>query len=146
MLQIRLRYLQGRNANGAHRDAVTKIHALSGSDRTALCGAMPGRLSGGWAETWQEDPQISCRRCIRKFDKITAQTPVRKCDGCSTFVFSGKWCDACLEESVRSIASATMSTYRFLNPPPAPVLSKTPPDNPFLRQLWEAANELGQEK
>ncbi len=138
MLQIRLRYLQGRNANGAHRDAGTKIHALNGSERAALCGARPGRLSGGWSEPFQESPEISCQRCIKKFGKINEQTPMHNCSGCFNFISSGGWCDSCCQKGMRSVTAAIISTYRLLNPPPPPTLSKTPPDNPFLKQLWEA--------
>ncbi len=139
MVQIKLRYLQGRNFNGAHRDAGTKIHAVAD---TALCGAKPGRLSGGWDEPWQENPEISCERCIKKFNKINEQTPLHNCLGCSSFISCNKWCESCCKRGMRSIELAIISTYRFLNPLPAPILSKTPPDSPFLRQLWEAASSL----
>lgn len=58
--------LQGRNANGASRDAGIRFHAIeSGSEfGESICGATPGLLSGGWHEV--AGATVTCPRCLRK--------------------------------------------------------------------------------
>jgi hypothetical protein len=142
MNEIKLRYLQGRNQNGAHRDAGFRIHGILGESYKALCGAKPSRLSGGWAPPWQDEPKVDCPRCAKKVERINAMSPLYKCLGCSTLINNDGWCEECNKKAVLSMASAITSTQRKLNPPPEPTLSKIPPENPFLRTLWEAANGI----
>lgn len=69
-------YLQGRNANGHGLDAGHLYHALRVTEveefgflgETALCGASPGRHSGGWTERPQET--VTCKRCLRRMSSV----------------------------------------------------------------------------
>ena len=140
MSDIKLRYLQGRNWNGAHRDAGIRIHGILDKNHKALCGSQPGRLSGGWSSPWQDDPKITCLRCAKRIERINTKTPLYKCLGCSTLINDNGWCEGCNKKAILSVASAIISTYRKINPIPDPPLSEIPPDNPFLRMIWEAAD------
>lgn len=137
-MEILLSYLQGRNWNGASRDAGVRIHAIS---KSALCGAKPGRLSGGWTVLWEDDVEVSCPRCVKKLEKIKTETPLYKCSGCSTLISEGDWCDNCHRKGVLSVAAVMMSIHRLLHPVEPVSLSQEPPDSPFLRMIWEAAQE-----
>ncbi len=68
--------LMGRLANGAARDAGTLTHlvpesfAQYQSTGKALCGAKPGRSSGGWDV--EHVAAASCIRCISKQQKLAS--------------------------------------------------------------------------
>jgi hypothetical protein len=57
--------LAGRCANGYERDSGRRFHALETYSEfgKALCGAKPGRLSGGWSES---PGSVTCPRCLKK--------------------------------------------------------------------------------
>lgn len=63
--------LMGRLANGNEADAGRLIHLVPddtghyGHGR-ALCGARPGRRSGGWDTEFYAARNPTCRRCIKK--------------------------------------------------------------------------------
>lgn len=59
--------LAGRCANGAERDGGRRYHALARFSEfgTALCGAKPGRTSGGWCQPYGDQP-VTCPRCLSK--------------------------------------------------------------------------------
>jgi len=62
------RMLAGRCSDGAQRDKGTKVHALRHHDQPfgeAVCGAEPGRTSGGWVEP-HGSGQITCKRCLKR--------------------------------------------------------------------------------
>jgi len=62
------RMLAGRCSDGAQRDMGTKVHALSQHDARfgeAVCGAEPGRTSGGWVQP-HGSGQITCKRCLKR--------------------------------------------------------------------------------
>ena len=62
--------LMGRLANGCERDAGTVVHLVAdaiehyGHGR-ALCGAKPGRRSGGWDTEYFAGRAATCARCQR---------------------------------------------------------------------------------
>lgn len=63
-------YKQGRNFNGAHRDAGEINHARMLNDDNvpswkAVCGTKPGLRSGGWAH-YGDDRQVTCKRCLKR--------------------------------------------------------------------------------
>lgn len=59
--------LAGRCANGAELDGGRKYHLLERYSEfgKALCGAKPGRTSGGWSQPYG-DKEATCQDCIRK--------------------------------------------------------------------------------
>lgn len=66
-------YLSGRGATGAQGDRGVQIHAIKGKDRyphfgAALCGATPGKRSGGWSE-YRSD-SATCPRCLKKLENL----------------------------------------------------------------------------
>lgn len=135
-MEYLLRYLQGRNWNGAHRDAGIRIHVITSVFEPALCGSKPGRLSGGWGEP-DNDVEVSCPRCAKKLKKIRAGTPLHKCSGCSTLIAEGEWCEGCHKKGLLNVAEALKSLCPV---EPEPLLQE-PPDSSFLRMLWNAAQE-----
>ncbi len=60
--------LAGRCANGAERDGGKLFHILTTFSEfgTALCGATPGKTSGGWCESPGE---ATCIRCKAKAER-----------------------------------------------------------------------------
>lgn len=64
--------LMGRLANGAERDAGTLVHLVPdetihyGHTARALCGAKPGRRSGGWDTDHYAGGSPTCIRCVSK--------------------------------------------------------------------------------
>lgn len=63
--------LMGRLANGNEADAGHVIHMVSDDighygHGKALCGAQPGRRSGGWDTYHFVDSKPTCARCARK--------------------------------------------------------------------------------
>lgn len=76
-MTITAHYLTGRLANGAERDCGTLWHAVSDDSYSALCGARPGRRSGGWGpfepkELQDPNQPITCPRCLKKMQKAQA--------------------------------------------------------------------------
>lgn len=71
--------LAGRCANGAERDGGRKYHALEGYSEfgKAMCGAEPGRTSGGWATPYG-DSKVTCPKCLRKLEKVTTEAAKSK--------------------------------------------------------------------
>lgn len=132
---IRLRYLQGRNANGAHPDAGIKVHALIGP-YNALCGTKPGRLSGGWSEP-QRDANVSCPRCAKRLAKTS---DLYKCSGCANLISKGQWCEDCHKRAVIGIARAMRNIGESFIEQPAGLELTPPAEGTFLRILWDAAN------
>jgi hypothetical protein len=69
--------LMGRLANGFEADAGKRVHLVPddtghyGLGR-ALCGAEPGRRSGGWDVDWYVSKQVTCPRCLKRAAKEAA--------------------------------------------------------------------------
>jgi hypothetical protein len=61
---IAVAYLVGSLHNGAERDQGKRYHALTGGG-VALCGAKPGRFSGGWSYQPRGSQQVTCPRCLK---------------------------------------------------------------------------------
>jgi hypothetical protein len=59
--------MAGRCANGAERDGGRKYHLLERFSEfgTALCGAEPGRTSGGWSLPYGPR-EATCPRCLKR--------------------------------------------------------------------------------
>jgi hypothetical protein len=62
--------LMGRLANGCESDKGRRVHAVAGDVEDyghgrALCGAQPGRRSGGWEVSFAANKAIDCPRCLK---------------------------------------------------------------------------------
>lgn len=75
----------GRLANGSALDAGYAVHAVPKGTRqndltaVALCGATPGRTSGGWDVEFPAAAPVSCPKCRRKLDRLERRgSPVSK--------------------------------------------------------------------
>jgi hypothetical protein len=55
----------GRLTDGAERGHGTRIHARPANQYPALCGAKPGRRSGGWVDPPDGATAPTCPRCAR---------------------------------------------------------------------------------
>ena len=70
-------YLSGKCANGSELDCGTLWHAVDPSQPwtgKALCGAKPGRRSGGWRGYPEEIHAVTCKRCIKRMATHQATT------------------------------------------------------------------------
>lgn len=69
--------LMGRLANGFEADSGTRIHLVPdgtghyGAGK-ALCGAEPGRRSGGWDVDHYIGREATCPRCLKRAAKEAA--------------------------------------------------------------------------
>lgn len=66
--------LMGRLANGNEADSGTLVHLVPDEtghygDGRALCGARPGRRSGGWDVDHYVGASPTCIRCVSKQQK-----------------------------------------------------------------------------
>lgn len=71
--------LMGRLANGNEADQGRRIHLVSDDvghygRGKALCGAEPGRRSGGWDVDWTRGKLVNCPRCLSKAAKVAKET------------------------------------------------------------------------
>jgi hypothetical protein len=69
--------LMGRLASGQELGAGVRVHAVPGTTQhyghgKALCGAEPGRRSGGWDVEFYAGKPVTCPRCVKKV-RATAQ-------------------------------------------------------------------------
>jgi hypothetical protein len=63
--------LMGRLANGNEADSGVLVHLVSDGTQhygggKALCGAQPGRRSGGWDVDHYSGRGATCQRCLAK--------------------------------------------------------------------------------
>jgi hypothetical protein len=68
--------LMGRLANGNEADQGKRIHLVPQAVvqygyGVALCGAKPGRRSGGWDVEYFKNAAPTCPRCVRKQEKVS---------------------------------------------------------------------------
>jgi len=74
-MQFKCGQLMGRLANGFESDQGKRIHAVPStcghydSTAIALCGANPGRRSGGWDVDNVANRLVTCPRCMQKMEK-----------------------------------------------------------------------------
>jgi hypothetical protein len=73
VLGIQALSLSGRCLSGAERGRGTLYHGVQTLTGRALCGAAPGRHSGGWS--WPGDgEQITCPKCLKKLSLLQSRS------------------------------------------------------------------------
>jgi hypothetical protein len=75
-----IRYLAGRCWNGAQRDAGRLYHAVAANEDgfgKAVCGAVPGRRSNGWAAPAWDEAEVTCPKCRKRLAALEARKAPR---------------------------------------------------------------------
>lgn len=67
-------YEKARRIGRHDWDAGTKVHVVNVQTGRALCGAQPGKTSGGWREELDESVQVTCLRCAESIARKERST------------------------------------------------------------------------
>lgn len=91
--------LMGRLSNGFEADQGKRIHAVPDNVGhyglgKALCGAKPGRRSGGWDVDHHAGRAVTCPRCVARMPETCAS-----CDGPLNSEHDCVECDTPIDET-----------------------------------------------